>query len=416
MIAVVSVAVALFTIPLAITVRNLTIADELGELEHAAIRAERTVTPGAIAGTDRAELPSSTRELLLAVYDRNGRRRAGDGPTQIEASLRTVYEGRTVSHRGRVVAVAIPVTANEAVIGAVRASAPGAETAARIWRAWFLMLLSGLGAITLGGLLAWWQARRLAAPLGRLAAAARRIGHGDFTSVAPRSGLGEIDDVAGALDATAGRLGAALQRERSFSADASHQLRTPLSALRLDLEFALLAESVDRVHVEDALTEVDRLTATIEDLLVLARDTHGDREVLDVGALFDEIEAEWHGRLAAEGRPLRIARADNLPPVRAAEAAARQILSVMVNNAVIHGAGVTTVTSRLTSDWVALDVADEGPGFPGDLERAFMRRPDGGSNHGIGLALARALAEAEGGRLVVSRPGPHPIVSLLLPT
>jgi signal transduction histidine kinase len=320
-----------------------------------------------------------------------------------------------VNHRGSVVAVAIPVTSNESLIGAVRASASGATMAGRIWRAWLLMLLSGLVAIALGGLLAWWQARRLAAPLARLASAARRIGHGDFTSTAPRSGLGEIDDVAGALDATAGRLGAALQRERSFSADASHQLRTPLSALRLDLEFALLEEAVDRRHVEDALGEVDRLAETIDDLLALARDTHGDRDVLDIGGLFDEIEAEWHGRLASEGRPLRVARAENLPPVRMSEAAARQILSVMMNNAAIHGAGVTSVTSRLTSDCVALDVADEGPGFPADVDGAFARRPDGGSHHGIGLALARALAEAEGGRLVVTRAGPRPIVSLLLP-
>jgi signal transduction histidine kinase len=313
-------------------------------------------------------------------------------------------------------AVAIPVTANETVVGAIRASAPGTETSGRIWKAWLLMLLSGLGAVALSGLLAWWQARRLAAPLARLATAARRMGHGDFTSAAPRSRLGEIDDVAGALDATAGRLGAALQRERSFSADASHQLRTPLSALRLDLELALLAEPVDRAQVEDAVSEVDRLTETIHDLLALARDTHGDRDILDVGGLFDEIEAEWHGRLASEGRPLRVSCGDDLLPVHASEAATRQILSVMMNNAFAHGAGVTTVTSRLTSAGVALEVADEGPGFPADVERSFARRPDGASQHGIGLALARSLAEAEGGRLVVTRAGPHPIVSLLLPT
>ena len=415
-IAVVAVAVMLFAIPLAITVRNLTIADELGELEHAATRAQGGVTPAAIAGKDPIELPSHDREFLLGVYDRNGRLRGGRGPRELEPSLRAVYGGATASRRSGTVVVAIPLTSNESIVGALRAAAPGAETSARIRNAWLLMLVSGLGAITLGGLLAWWQARRLAAPLARLAAAARHIGHGDFTTAAPRSGLGEIDDVAGALDATAGRLGAALERERSFSADASHQLRTPLSALRLDLEFALLGEAVDRGHVENALTEVDRLTATIDDLLELARDTHGDRAVLDIGALFDEIETEWHGRLAAEGRPLRVSRANDMVPVRASEAATRQILSVLVTNAVVHGAGVTSVTSRLTSRGVALDVADEGPGFPDDVERSFDRRPDGGSQHGIGLALARALAEAEGGRLVVTRAGPHPIVSLLLPT
>ena len=106
MIAIVAVAVMLFTIPLAITVRNLTIADELGELEHAATRAERTVSPGVFAGTDAAELPARDSELQLAIYDARGRRRAGDGPARLEPFLRGVYQGRTVNHRGGVVSVA----------------------------------------------------------------------------------------------------------------------------------------------------------------------------------------------------------------------------------------------------------------------------------------------------------------------
>jgi signal transduction histidine kinase len=85
-----------------------------------------------------------------------------------------------------------------------------------------------------------------------------------------------------------------------------------------------------------------------------------------------------------------------------------------VDNGRRHGAGPITLTVREAGGSLAVDVADEGEGFPGDPETAFGRRADG-AGHGIGLALARSLAEAEGGRLAVSVPGPRPRVTLLLP-
>jgi signal transduction histidine kinase len=91
-----------------------------------------------------------------------------------------------------------------------------------------------------------------------------------------------------------------------------------------------------------------------------------------------------------------------------------EILEVVVDNAHRHGGGAVTVTVRAGERWVAVDVADEGPGFGDDPERAFVRRAEGsGDGHGIGLALARSLAHAEGGRLT-ARPGPAPVVTLLL--
>ena len=130
-----------------------------------------------------------------------------------------------------------------------------------------------------------------------------------------------------------------------------------------------------------------------------------------------EIEERWHGRLAAEGRPLRVnVNGDDLV-AHASPSVVAEVLGVLVDNAHRHGSGAVSLTARAASGSIAIDVSDEGPGFAGDPEPAFERRSAsaGGEGHGIGLDLARSLALAEGGRLLVSRAAPHPVLTLLLP-
>jgi len=269
-------------------------------------------------------------------------------------------------------------------------------------------------AISAAAALAWWLSRRLDAPLVRLAAAAHRVGDGDFTTRAPRSGVAEIDSVAQAIDTTAGRLGSALERERSFSADVSHQLRTRVAGLRVTLEAAAVTGTSERDAIHNAIEETERLEATIVELLALARDTGGDREPLSVQTMLDDLEVSWHGRLADNGRPLRVQAELALPSPRVSAVAVRQILDVLVDNAMRHGLGEVKITARATHDGVAIDVDDEAPELTAATDELFRRRvrPDG---HGIGLALARSLAEAEGGRLVLSRRAPGAQFTLLLP-
>ncbi|HVM14928.1 MAG TPA: HAMP domain-containing sensor histidine kinase, partial [Egibacteraceae bacterium] len=268
-----------------------------------------------------------------------------------------------------------------------------------------------------------WQGRRLAAPLETLAASARRLGDGDFSARAPRSGLPEADDVASALDRTAGRLASMLERSRSFSADASHQLRTPLTALRLDLEALDSAISEGRVEGAVALlaaatAEADRLEATIDELLTLADAPHGS-EAVDLSALVAERLDAWQALARAQQRRVVVQRGD-APPVRARAAAVGQCLQVLLDNALAHGRGTITVVVGAVERGpgeqagARLCVADEGPGLPREVasQMAGDRRSRGS---GRGLALARSLIEAEGGRLRAGSDGPGAMVCLLLP-
>ena len=142
-------------------------------------------------------------------------------------------------------------------------------------RSWLLIAALGLGGIGVAIALAAIQARRLSQPLERVARTSAQLGDGDFSVRAPRSGVPEIDAIGQALDDSAERIADLVAREREFSANVSHQLRTPLTALRLRLEESARAddEHVLRDDLDAALVEADRLESMIADLLAHARST-----------------------------------------------------------------------------------------------------------------------------------------------
>jgi signal transduction histidine kinase len=277
--------------------------------------------------------------------------------------------------------------------------------------------MAGLAALAVAAtwLVARWQARRLVRPLEELSRTAVLLGGGDFSVRTAASGIPEIDSAGTSLNTTADRLGALIHRERAFSADASHQLRTPLTGLRLGLETALDAPGADlRAAIGTAIESADRLERTIEDLLSLAREPRRRGAPLDMAALAEEARQTWGPVLAARGRQLRLDRAEDTPVSTAAPAAVRQALWVLLDNAVQHGAGTVTVTVRDAGGALAVDVSDEGPGPRQDRLAPGRAAGRDGGGQGIGLALARSLAEAEGGRLRLTRPAP-PVFTLLLP-
>jgi signal transduction histidine kinase len=363
------------------------------------------------------DLGDDDRVRNAAVYDRNGARLAGSVPRVDDDVLAEALDGdvTTASDDGVLVA-AVPVTHSEDVIGAVLVTSSRGAVLGDVVLVWAGMAGLALTAVTMAWLVGRRQARRLAGPLEDLEDRALRLGNGDFSVRSRRGGIEEIDSVGAALDATAARLDDMLARERAFSADASHQLRTPLAGLRLRLEAALDQTDADpRPAIVASLADADRLEATIEELLTLAHAGQGGQAgPVDLRALLGELAPEWGARLALHGRDLEVHVEPGTPEAWASTAAVRQVLAVLLDNATTHGGGTVTVAVREAAGAVAIDVRDEGPGVPSDDGRLFARRADRHDGHGIGLALARRLAESAQGRLELQRPSP-PVFTLLLP-
>ncbi|MGH3563605.1 MAG: sensor histidine kinase [Mycobacterium sp.] len=411
-----TLATSLFGVPLALSAARYYRVYEVNKVERAANKAAIGVAADMFHGRFVHQLPSLEPGTGVAIYTPDGRLVVGEGPPGADAVVNRTLMDKKV-HRatgdGQIMA-AVPIADGPRVSYVVRAASSTSALYLRILRTWALMLALEVVVLAVTWQLARWQARRLARPLEHLAAAARTLGDGDFSVRAQSSGIPEIDAAGGALNQTATRLGDLVERERAITANASHQLRTPLTGLRLGLEAALDSPHPDhRQAIVDAVATTERLGDTIEDLIALARNTTRSTEPLPLGTVLDEISDTWGRRLAEAGRELRISVDAGLPPSLSSAAAVRQILAVLIDNAAQHGVGIVTVHARDASATTAIDVSDEGTGLGHDQTDLLDRRATSG--HGIGLSLARDLAEAEGGRLRLSSRTPTTF-TLFLPS
>lgn len=412
----------LFGLPLGGVAAQFFLDAERNDVERAAQAAAVGAAADLAHGQAPSRLEAEDDSVVLGLYGQDGALVVGDGPRRAGATIDAALGG-TVSTdsdvRGSLV-VAVPVTDGRRVVAAVVATTGYAEVRWQIIGTWAVMLAIAAAALAIALVLAQRQARRLAAPLEELSAAAQRLGEGDFSVRAHTSGIPEIDAASASLGTTAGRLGMLVRGERELAAHASHQLRTPLTALRLVLETA--ADQGPRARAEavvTALEAADRLERTIDDLLALAHDDHPVPDHLDLAALVREAAATASLGLVAAGRDLEVDVGRDLPDALGSAAAVRQVLAVLLDNATVHGAGTVTIAVRETSGALAVDVGDRGDGvadaptvFAGRDARARSRGGVAGS--GIGLGLARTLAEDQGGRLVLTRARP-PVFTLLLP-
>lgn len=412
MLLVAAVAVAGFGVPLAMSVQALYRDEALLVLSEEAARSAVAV-PGSFArDRDDPELPEPAANVRIALYSGDGRRLQGSGPDRadaiVEAALR---DGAAQRDRARLV-VAFPISDEEIIVGAIRTSIPAGVVADRIHRTWATMAALASGVLLAAGLLAARRSRSLARPLARLRVDAEVIGTGGEAPPWPGTGVVEIDEVHAALAEAATRLNAALARERSFSADLAHQVRTPLASLRLRLETEQLRRDHDIALVDDALADVDRLEQTVDDLLALARDTARTREPRPLATLVREAAGRWEPRLASVGRRLEVSIEAHLPWVDASPAAVRQILDVLIDNALVHGAGEVVLSGFRVGDGAVVAVADQGMATL-SAANIFLRRNPEAAGEGIGLALARRLAEAEDIRLLLVDPGPGAVFHLV---
>jgi signal transduction histidine kinase len=271
-----------------------------------------------------------------------------------------------------------------------------------------------LTAVGAAALLAGVQARQLARPLERLARSASRVGDGDFSAAAPPpSGIDEIDEIARSLRLSANRVDRMLESERGFTADATHQLRTGLTGIAMRLEvLERIGDDETTAEASAALAQTHELNVALDELLKVARTgTTKERTELDLSRLVEHQVTDWQQRFAEQRRQI-VVTVGATEPVMATPGLVGQVLSVMMENSLRHGRGTVAVLVQDTS----VTIEDEGPGVP--VERVatlFDRQSDHRAAHGRGLALARRLAESDGGRLELICPRPATFRLTLVP-
>lgn len=362
----------------------------------------------AIAGAidDRLEARQPLLSSQLSRYLRSGHR-----------AVITPRHGRPLVVGPRLTGDVTRVRAGSPRGALVVAEAPRAEIDTRVLHAWLLIAALAAAGVGAAVALAFAQAGRLARPLESLAETSALLGSGDFSTRAGRFAVPEVDALARVLDATAERIAQLVGREREFSANVSHQLRTPLTALRLRLEELSLQviDPGEQAEIEAALHETDRLENTIAGLLAYARRAQaGDTADVDLAELTRRHAVTWQTLFRRAGRHLEI-RADAVAKLRASPAALGQILDVLLDNALQHGDGDALISVNQDSGGGArVTVDNDGPEVAAELaDRIFDRGASDSGGTGIGLHLAYVLARAEGGELRLARRSP-PRFELLL--
>jgi signal transduction histidine kinase len=259
------------------------------------------------------------------------------------------------------------------------------------------LVLLGLGA---GWFVAQRQARLLGDPLTALADRAERLGAGESRFRPLDSGIRELDRISDVLSRSANQVTRNLAAERDFAADASHQLRTPLTALLMRLDEIAATDDLAVVQEEAqvAIAQVDRLTKVVDDLMGRTRVSDPARPSVSLDAVLASLQREWQPAFAASKRSMRIHGERGLR-VRVTPVALAQIMSTLIENALAHGRGVVDIAARRAGPSVVIELGDEGVGVAPTIAPHIFERSVSSTGSGLGLTLARDLAEDSGGRL-----------------
>ncbi|MEV5534391.1 HAMP domain-containing sensor histidine kinase [Streptomyces prunicolor] len=395
----VAVALTAFTVPVAFTLT----AQLRGDTEQSVEREAKTMA--LLLSGDAASRAALDRMVVAYAQETPG-----------TAEVLPASRAKTATHWGDgELEVTAPARRDGRTVGAVRITYPTSDLTRRLVQIWGFRAILAVGVLAVAAGLGAIVARRLTRPLRQLNDMASKFSDGDLTARTPVTGPHETQTLARTLNQAGERLDTLIASQRIFVADASHQLRTPLTALRLSLDN--IADGVDdefvREDVEQATAEVVRMSRLVNGLLVLAR---AEAKVTAAEPLpLREIVAErlsvW--RPAADERGVHIALggsvADGRPLVLASPGHLEQVLDNVLSNALeVSPDGATiTVRSELRGDEVELTVADEGPGMSDpDKSRAFDRfwrgqGLTGRSGSGLGLAVVRQLVTDDGGTVTL---------------
>ncbi|HET9120052.1 MAG TPA: ATP-binding protein [Solirubrobacterales bacterium] len=327
-----------------------------------------------------------------------------DDPIAREALRGNIAQGR--HHEGRdVLSTAVPIVRNGRTIGALEVEQSLDAVHSQVRQDVLALIGVGLLALILGLGVAWILAGSIARPLRSLGEAARRRAAGDSEARAPVRGSSEQVEVAEEFNEMADRLDAVLESQRAFVADASHQLRTPLTGLRLRLEAAGVKTDDGAVHreLEAAERESTRLEGLVSDLLELAStEQPAEEETADLTRAARDAIERWRGPADESGHGIRL---DDLGGgvVRAGDTELAAIFDNLIENGLKYsprGSTVTVETDRVDGSGMIGVVSESGPIDPELSRRAFERFYRGSGRRegtGLGLPIVAALAHRRGG-------------------
>jgi signal transduction histidine kinase len=439
----VAVVVLALEIPLALNIERRADSDfQASVLARAALLSARVSDSVAAAQRGNAPIPTKLTEAVSSAGAASGERVvATDARGQILAdSAREAFPGSrfaTVERpefgialtEGRVdfrrrysdtagaelLLVTVPVLDHGQVVGAVRLSASRESVVDRVHSSWIRLGLIALAVVVGALVLAWILATTVARPLARLSETASRLGGGDLDARAATDGPKELAALGGSFNRMADGLATSLRAQRDFVANASHQLRTPLTGIKLRLE-AIRAEggsaAEDAARAEE---EVDRLGSLVDDMLALAGASTAPQAAVpvDLHDIVGEAVERWRAPAADVEKSVGAGRRDNVR-VFADPRDLAHVVDNLIENALRYspaGAHVKVEASALDGR-ATLAVADDGPGIPAeDKARVFERFYRGtngrqtGPGTGLGLAIVAELVERWGGETTL-RDGP----------
>jgi len=399
-----------FLVPLAILVRVLAAERALDDAD----RVTRSLIPVLVSADESAQalaveqLQASTNATVSVHLA------GGDvlGATVRDGDVEAARGGRAIARTDRDGSriTLTPVIGQSGDASVIRVAVPARSLTAGVGRAWLTLAGIGLVLIVIAVLIADRFGRRAVQQAGELAAVARRIASGDRGARAPRGDTPELADAARALNTLADRIDVLLAAEREAAADVSHRLRTPMTALRLDVDALPASDAAGRVAQDLYALEV-----AVDQVIRSARGIPGAGagETIDAGVVTRQRSDFWAALAHDEGRPWRCECDEGLL-VALDEEDLSAALDALLGNVLSHTdppAGCRISAARDGHE-VRIRIDDDGPGLD---PTALARGRSGGGSTGLGLDIARRTAERVGGTMTVGRHGGGGRVELRLP-
>jgi signal transduction histidine kinase len=392
--AVCAAALIALVIPLALAARDIVQSQQLSQAAATARAvAEEWQQQGDKHGEDLIAVPA-VASGTVTLYGPKGQV-AGPDPSQAQTAVAAAFRGGAaidvVDGRGYVTAPAYFDDDFGVVLVDLSPQELNAGLAPR------LAGLAGVSLVMLGlaGAAAWWLARRTVAPLRDLERTANAVAAGDLDARAPASTITEIDHVGVALNRLTGRVQELLQEERAYTAELAHQLRTPLTALSVDVD--AVPDQRVREQLQDDVQAVNRM---VDEIITTARRSSREglragcdaAEVVRARVRFWEVLAEDQRRAFQQDLP------DAPMPVRLTADDLSSALDILFQNVFLHTPEGTAFGVRVfpVDGFVEVMVWDQGAGFEVSRDRNMV-----GSTQ-LGLSIAQRLAEASGGELLMS--------------